>query len=107
MILRAYSFVLTVMMNYSKKKAGWEFINTLFQSGNVVECYSMNDKSEPLRKYPLNMGRYLTPEEREDIRRLVLDTGPDWSGWKRKLESGEVSAAIKSVKQGDQNEIDQ
>jgi hypothetical protein len=27
------------------------------------------------KRYPLVMGRYLTPEEREDIKRLVPDTG--------------------------------
>jgi hypothetical protein len=32
-------------------------------------------------KYPLNMGRYLTQEEREDLRRRVPATGPDWSSW--------------------------
>jgi len=51
--------------------------------------------AEVLKIYPLVMGRYLTPEEREDIKRLVPDTGPDWSGWKRKLESGEISEAVK------------
>jgi hypothetical protein len=48
-----------------------------------------------LQKYPLRMCRYLTEEEREDIRRLVPDTGPDWSAWKSRLESGEISAAIR------------
>jgi len=32
-------------------------------------------------KYPLRMGRYLTRAEREDIRRLVPDSNPDWSDW--------------------------
>jgi hypothetical protein len=59
------------------------------------------------RKYPMRMGRYLTQEEREDIRRLVPDTVPDWSAWKRKLESGEISAFINAVIQGGQNEIEQ
>jgi hypothetical protein len=49
-------------------------------------------------KYPLRMGRYLTDLEREDIRRSVPDTGPDWTDWKRKLESGEVSAACQAIK---------
>jgi hypothetical protein len=57
----------------------------------------VNERNELLRKYPLNMGRYMTPEERENIRRLVPDTGPDWSDWKRKLENGEISAAIRRI----------
>jgi hypothetical protein len=48
-------------------------------------------------KYPLRLGRYLTQEEREDIRRLVPDTGPDLSDWKRKLENGEIFAAIRRI----------
>lgn len=59
------------------------------------QMYAIMD--EVRRKHSLKMGRYLTPEEREDIKRLVPDTGPDWSEWKGKLESGEVSAAIKGV----------
>ena len=55
--------------------------------------YWLNVIDDVSPKYPLNMGRYLTPEEREDIKRLVPDAGPDWSELKRKLDSGEVSAA--------------
>lgn len=54
-------------------------------------------KKELARKYPLRLGRYLIQEEREDIRRLVPDTGPDWSDRKRKLENGEISAAIRRI----------
>lgn len=72
-----------------------------------VEIQRGKGMDEVASKYPLRMGRYLTEEEREDIRRLVLDTGPDWSAWKRKLESGEISAAINAIKQGGQNEIEQ
>ena len=62
---------------------------------------------EVATKYPLRMGRYLTQEEREDIRRLVPNTRPDWGAWKRKLEIGEISAAINALKQRGQNEIEQ
>ena len=55
----------------------------------------MDFSDEVKRKYPLVMGRYLTPEEREDIRRLVPDTGPDWSEWERRLDNGEISAAVR------------
>ena len=60
-------------------------------------------KKELARKYPLRLGRYLTQEEREDIRRLVPDTGPDWSDRKRKLENGEISAAIRGVSYGNRD----
>jgi hypothetical protein len=49
------------------------------------------------KKYPLRMGRYLTQEERENIRRLCPPTGPDWSNWKKKLENGAVSAAARKA----------
>ena len=49
------------------------------------------------KKYPLRMGRYLTEEEREDIRRNWPNTRPDWSNWKKKLESGAVSAAVRKA----------
>jgi hypothetical protein len=54
-------------------------------------------KKKLSRKYPLRMGRYLTQEEREDIRRLVPDTGPDWSALEKRLENGEISAAIRQI----------
>lgn len=50
---------------------------------------------EVKRKYPLVMGRYLAQEEREGIRRLVPGTCPDWSAWERRLDNGEVSAAVR------------
>jgi hypothetical protein len=60
--------------------------------------YWLNVMDDVSHKYPLNMGRYLTPEEREDIKRLVPDAGPDWRELKRKLDSGEVSAACRAKK---------
>ena len=45
--------------------------------------YWLNVMNDLSRKYPLRMGRYLTQEERDDIRRLCPDTGPDWTRWKQ------------------------
>ena len=59
--------------------------------------YWLNVIDDVSRKYPLRMGRYLTQEEKKDIGRLVPDTTLDWSAWKRKLESGEISTAIKRL----------
>lgn len=98
MILREYSFALIVTMNCSKKKDGWVFISIYFQSGNAVEVQGMNERIELLKKYPFNMGRYLTDSERNDIRAMVTDSGVDWSEWKRKLESGEISDACQAIK---------
>jgi hypothetical protein len=60
----------------------------------------MNEKIELPKRYPLNMDRYLTDSERNDIGAMVTDSGVDWSGWKRKLESREVSAACQAIKVG-------
>ncbi len=62
-----------------------------------VETQKEEVTDEVAYKYPLRMGRYLTQEEREDIKWLVPDTGPDWSDWKRKLESREISATINAI----------
>jgi hypothetical protein len=59
--------------------------------------YGLNVMDDVSRKYTLRMSRYLTQEERKDIRLLVPDTSPDWSAWKRKLESGEISTAIRRL----------
>lgn len=64
---------------------------------DIDSCLS-SDREEALRnKYPLRMGRYLSQEEREDIRRLCPPAGPDWSNWKQKLESGIVSALVRKI----------
>jgi hypothetical protein len=71
--------------------------------GCVDECHLGRKRMERItdealwKKYPLRMGRYLTQEEREDIRRLCPPTEPDWSNWKKKLENGAVSAAARKA----------
>ena len=55
------------------------------------------------KKYPLRMGRYLTEEDREDIRRNWPNTRPDWSSWAKKLMNGLVSAAIRGNPKGKAN----
>lgn len=79
--------------------AGHEFVH--FNGNGCESCGAGIPLSEIQKKYPLRMGRYLTQEEREDIKRLVPDSGPDWSGWKKLLVSGRVSAAVRKTKNED------
>lgn len=79
--------------------------DTLREPIDEIDSCPSSDPEEALQnKYPLRMGRYLTQKEREDIRTLCPPTGPDWSNWTLKLESGVVSAVVRKIAANERGE---